>query len=100
MNNNTQIPRQKQLQPGYQHNGISTYRWNHPQRGWVPLMLEYFPERPEIRQTASYVIVGTSHVLTPEQVRNAIGNGIIVPATLPMFWAVQTMDRVNRNRIN
>ena len=96
-NQNTQIPRVKQLQPGFRHNGISTYRWNHPLRGWVPLMLEYFPERPEARQVAAYVIAGTSNVLTPSQVRNAIAYGIIVPVTLPVFYAVQTMDRLNRN---
>lgn len=85
MFNDTQIPRRKQLQPGYRHNGISTYRWKHPERGWTPIALEYYPERPEIRQIAAYRVLGTSQLLTPEQVRNGIGSGVLIPATIETY---------------
>lgn len=95
--NNTQIPRVTQARRPYSRNGISTYAHKDPVRGWVPLAMEYYPERPRVHQVAAYVVVGTDRVYTPEQVRDMLAAGTLVPSTQTDYWHMLRTERANSN---
>jgi hypothetical protein len=59
--------------------GVTTYRFKHPRRGWIPLALSYWPERRN--QPAAYQVLGTNTAFTPEQVRAGLASQVLIPTT-------------------